>query len=197
MIEFKNVNLKYSETPIFKQLNFKIEQGERVCFSGPSGRGKSTLLKMMQGYALPDDGEILINGWQLGPHRIKQIRDLIIWVPQNINLPVNTGVELLDLMALSSKLSRVQEIASDLLLEADIIKKDFSKISGGQKQRLIISVCLSLDKPIILMDEPTSSLDFESIEALVRLLTSLKNKTLISASHNEQWLNASGRVVKL
>lgn len=197
MIEFKNIALSFSDKHIFTDLTFKIGKGENVCLSGPSGRGKSTLLKMMQGYILADKGQIFIDKWQMTPHNVKHIRDAVIWIPQNINLPVNNGLELLRLMHIEDNLPKVQEIAVSLMLEDEIMGKDFTKISGGQKQRVIIAICLSIDKDIILMDEPTSSLDADSISALLKTLATLGNKTIVSASHNEQWLRESGRVVQL
>ena len=197
MIELKNIDLNFSDKQIFNSLNISIEKGENVIFSGASGRGKSTLLKMIQGYVLPDNGEIFVDKWQLTPQNIKNIRNSVVWIPQNINLPVNNGIELLQLMNISDNLPKVHELAKNLMLEKELLSKDFTKISGGQKQRVIISICLSIDRDIILMDEPTSALDADSISALIQTLSKLENKTIVSASHNEQWLKEAGRVVKL
>lgn len=197
MIEFKNINLRFLDKEIFKDLNFKIQKGENICFSGPSGRGKSTLLKMIQGYILPDAGEITIDEWTMNPHTVRHIRESLIWIPQNINLPVNNGRELMEIMHIEDNLPEIKTIANSLLLEDELLSKDFTKISGGQKQRVIISICLSIDRNIILMDEPTSSLDAESISALIKTLKSFDKKTIVSASHNEQWLRETGRVIPL
>jgi polar amino acid transport system ATP-binding protein/putative ABC transport system ATP-binding protein len=197
LIAFHHVNLSFSGKQIFENLNITINEEEKICFSGPSGRGKSTLLKMLQGYVLPDSGEILINKWSMTPHNIRYIRDSIVWIPQNINLPVNNGLELLKLMHLDENLSQVKAIAKSLLLEEEILSKDFSIISGGQKQRIIIAICLSIDRNILLMDEPTASLDAVSVEALLSTILSLSNKTVISASHNDFWLKNFGKVIPL
>ncbi len=197
MIEFKNINLKFPDIKLFENLNFKIESREKVCISGDSGKGKSTLLKMLQGYVLPDDGEIFIDNIKMDYHYINAIRDMMIWIPQNINLPVDNGSELMELMDISSNKLKVEDLLNQLKLEKTMLSKDFRKISGGQKQRIIIAICLSIEKNIILMDEPTSSLDTESIAALINTISLMENKTFVSASHNDQWLMEFGRVIKL
>jgi polar amino acid transport system ATP-binding protein/putative ABC transport system ATP-binding protein len=195
MIECKNVNLSFSDKIIFEHLNVSIEEGENVCLIGDSGKGKTTLLKILQGYVIPNDGHVLIDNKILSPSTVKQIRGSIIWIPQNINLPVNNGLELIKLMNIHPNTERVLGITEELGLENDIISQDFNIISGGQKQRIIISICLSLEKKIILIDEPTSSLDKKSISSLINVIKSIKGKTIVSASHNQQWINSTGRTI--
>jgi len=197
MIECKNISLSFSDKIIFEHLNVYIEEEENVCLSGDSGKGKTTLLKILQGYIIPNDGHVLIDNKTLSPATIKQIRDSIIWIPQNVNLSVNNGLELINLMNIRSHTDLVISFAEKLGLEHDILLKDFNIISGGQKQRVIISICLSLDKKIILMDEPTSSLDKKSITSLIKVIHSLKEKTIVSASHNQQWINNIGKTITL
>ena len=197
MIECKNISLSFSDKVLFRDLNFQIGDGENVCLGGGSGKGKTTLLKILQGYVIPDEGHIRIATDIVNPSTIKKIRDLIIWVPQNINLPVNTGLELIKLMNIRPHADRIVHLSKELGLEEDMINKDFKIISGGQKQRMIISICLSLEKKIILMDEPTSSLDKKSISQLINLVNSLKNKTIVSASHNQQWISSMDRTIIL
>lgn len=197
MIECTNISLSFSNTVLFRDLNLLIKEGENVCLSGASGKGKTTLLKILQGYIIPDNGLVRIASNTISPTTIKQIRESIIWIPQNINLPVNNGMELIKLMNIRSSKERIIDHCQQLGLERDIIYKDFNIISGGQKQRIIISICFSLDKNIILMDEPTSSLDKKSINLLIKLINSLNNKTIVSASHNQQWLNSTDKTILL
>lgn len=197
MIACKNISLAFSDKLLFEHLNIHIEEGENACLSGASGKGKTTLLKILQGYIIPDDGEIRIDSKILGSTTIKQIRDSIVWIPQNVNLPVNNGLELLKLMNIISNMDQVTRITKELRLEKDILSKDFSIISGGQKQRVIISVCLSLNTKIILMDEPTSSLDDNSIQSLIKVIQSLKGKTIVSASHNKLWVKSVDKTITL
>lgn len=197
MIACKNISLAFSDKLLFEHLNIHIEEGANVCLKGASGKGKTTLLKILQGYIIPDEGEIRIDSKILGSKTIKQIRDSIVWIPQNVNLPVNNGLELLKLMNIISNMDQVTRITKELRLEKDILSKDFSIISGGQKQRVIISICLSLNTKIILMDEPTSSLDDNSIQSLIRVIQSLKGKTIVSASHNKLWVKSVDKTITL
>ena len=197
MIKAIHLELSFAEKLIFKDLSFSIEKGEKVCISGASGKGKSTILKMLMAYVIPNHGEIEINNLKIKPENINAIRKQIIWIPQNINLPVNNGKELMDLMQLSSHKNRVEALLIELGLEASILSSDFSQISGGQKQRVIIAICLSMDKEIILMDEPTASLDEDSIDKLISYLSKLKNRTIVSASHHQRWIKSWDKNIAL
>lgn len=197
MIQLHDISLSFKDKVIFQDFNIHIEKNANICFSGVSGRGKSSLLRLLQGYIIPDQGEIKISGLLLNEKNIQNIRQMITWIPQNINLTVNNGMELLQMMEVSAKQEETECFLSQLGLEKSILAKDFNQISGGQKQRIIIAICLSLDKEIILMDEPTSSLDEDSIQLLITCLKSLKGKTIITASHNQSWLESVNQIIAL
>ncbi len=197
MIQCENICLSFSGKKIFENLNITINSGENVCISGPSGKGKSTLLNLLQGYILPDSGNISIMEQTLDDLHIKQIRENIALVPQNIHLSVKNGMELVNLMEITKKLASIKSYMEQLGLEQEIIEQDFSKISGGQKQRLIIAICLSMDKKILLMDEPTASLDDNSIKLLIETIKKQKGKTIVSASHNQLWSDNTDRIIEL
>ncbi len=197
MIECKNISLSFGKKNIFQDISFTVEEGEFITIKGESGTGKSSLLKMIQGYIPFSKGNIKVKGELLNVDSISNIRNSIIWIPQNVNLPVKNGVELMQLMGLNNNHSQVELLMSQLGLEPNLLHKDFQKVSGGQKQRIIIAICLSINKPIVLMDEPTSSLDEASIKLLLSAVKGLKNKTVLSTSHNATWINNSNRVVEL
>lgn len=197
MIECKNISLSYSKKLIIDDFNLYVKQGENICIAGESGRGKSTLLKILQGYLLPDKGAVYINDSKINDSSIHIIRKKISWIPQNINLPVENGVELMNLMNTPSTVERAKGFLLELGLGKEFIEANFNEISGGQKQRVIIAICLSLNKEIVLMDEPTSSLDEESIVLLVNTIKNLKGKTIISASHNQNWINNVDKTIYL
>lgn len=197
MIQCENIDLSFAGKVVFDNLNLSVEKGKNVCLSGPSGKGKSTLLKILAGFVIPDRGQVVINDKVLDTTTIRQIRDSMIWIPQNINLPVENGLELMKLLHLSAHLQSVNGFIQKLGLEQDMIGMDFSKISGGEKQRIVISICLSFDKEIILIDEPTSSLDDDSIELLISTIQSLDRRTIVSASHHQKWVNSADKVIAL
>ena len=164
---------------------------------GESGKGKTTLLKLIQGFELPDEGEIWVDGELLGEESVLALRNKMVWIPQNIHLPVANGEKLLELLELNNHQDQVAMYLQQLGLPRDILKKDFAEISGGQKQRIIIAICLCIERPIIMMDEPTSSLDETSIHLLLETLRGLKNKTIISASHNKTWMKQADSIIAL
>lgn len=197
MINFDHVSLHFRDKTIFDDLCLNVEKCEHISLSGGSGRGKTTLLKLLQGYVLPDSGTIKINDEVLTSKSAHRLRKEMAWIPQNINLPVNNGIELMRMMNIMAKANNISVFLDKLGLNASILHDDFSKISGGQKQRIVISIVLSLEKPIILLDEPTSSLDNKSIKMLVEVIGSLENKTILSASHNQVWNDHSDKVIEL
>lgn len=197
MIDCRELYLKYDGKPVLEKVSLQVKKGEHVCVSGPSGKGKSTFLKVLQGYALPASGSLTVNGLELNADTIKTIRNSMAWIPQNINLPVENGIELINMLGLSEKQSDVILYIKALGLEDHILLKNFQNISVGQKQRVVIAVCLALDKDIILMDEPTAALDEVSIQQLINLIKTLKNKTIVSASHHPVWNNSADKTYAL
>ncbi|MBI9059906.1 MAG: ATP-binding cassette domain-containing protein [Labilibaculum sp.] len=198
MIKCKNINLSFPQQVICEDLSFEIATGEFICFSGPSGKGKSSLLKMLMGFLLPQSGEIEIDGLELNSENIEMIRSSMIWLPQNINLPVDSGSELMELLQMNEEQKEsFRSFLDQLGVLACGEENSFTEISGGQKQRIVMAACLSLNKTILLLDEPVSALDDHSIDLLFATLDSLKNTTIISTSHNEKWINYCNRSIKL
>ncbi len=197
LIECNDICFSYAENILFNQLNIKIEKGDFVVLKGESGKGKSTLLKMIQGYVIPDSGSVIVDGQSVSLKNITDIRKKLIWIPQNTNLPVNSALELIELLGIHINKSLVIKNIQSLGLEANFLSKAFSKISGGQKQRIIIAIGLSIPRPILLLDEPTSALDEEAISKLIQVLKNEKDKTIVSVSHNNQWLQACDKIIDL
>ncbi len=197
MIICKNIHLSFGSNVIFENFNVHILKGENVCINAKSGSGKTVLLKLLQAYIVPQKGDIIIGGIPLSKSTIKQIRNMIVWVPQNINLPVNNGMELIQMMELSVNNSLIVSNLQNLNLDETILSKNFSEISGGQKHRIIIAICLSIDRPIILLDEPTSAFDITTTNLLAKLIKSMGSKTVLSASHDTNWIKTTDRQIQL
>ena len=197
MININQITLSFQDKTILDNFSAQIRRGEHVCFSGPSGRGKSSLLKIIQAYLIPAKGEISIDGLTLNRLQVKNIRNKMAYVPQNIHLPVKNGTELLEMLAKSQLSEKAEIFCEKLGLPREMLSRSFDEMSGGQKQRIVIAVCLSLEREILLLDEPTASLDDEAIDALIECIKGLENTTVVSASHNTKWLNAAGRVISI
>lgn len=197
MIRCFNLSLAFQGRHLFKDLNFEVSKGQHLCLSGGSGTGKSTVLKLLMGFVLPDRGEVSINGQKLSENTVHRIRKDIVWIPQNVNLPVRNGDQLIELMDVEDRRSQIGDLLDRLGLSDSILITDFSKVSGGEKQRIIIAVLLSLNKSILLMDEPTSSLDEKSIQCLIQVVNNMKETTIISSSHNLTWVDRADKVIQL
>lgn len=197
MININQITLSFQDKTILDNFSAQIQRGEHVCFSGSSGRGKSSLLKIIQAYLIPAKGEISIDGLTLNRLQVKNIRNKMAYVPQNIHLPVKNGTELLEMLAKSQLSEKAEIFCEKLGLPREMLSRSFDEMSGGQKQRIVIAVCLSLEREILLLDEPTASLDDEAIDALIECIKGLENTTVVSASHNSKWLNAAGRVISI
>lgn len=197
MIHVQNISLSFDHSPVLENLSFRAEDKDNICITGPSGIGKSTVLKILQGYLIPDSGTVKINNLELNPRNIQQIRSQMVYIPQNVNLPVNNGAELLKLMNASDKTHQMNQFLKQLDLDTSMLSREFDDMSGGQKQRIVIAACLTLDRQIILLDEPTSSLDGNAIRQLMEVLSNLEDKTLISSSHHEEWIRFTRKQVNL
>ncbi|MTI32828.1 ATP-binding cassette domain-containing protein [Cytophagales bacterium RKSG123] len=198
MIEFKEVSLSREGKTIINKYSFSIKKGEKVCLWGPSGSGKTTILRILMGMLEPDSGTVKYENLLLSPENMPLIRKKIAWVPQNINLPVNSGLELAKMLQKDTYFKQnIEPFLEKTGMSTDMLTKDFSEISGGQKQRLVLATCLALKRPILFLDEPTSALDNLSIKQLMDAIFSMKDLTVISATHNEQWMKQCDKVINL
>ncbi len=193
-IRLENVAFSYEKTEILSNVNISIEKGEFIGIFGPNGGGKTTLLKMLMGFLQPDNGTVSILG--LSP---KESRPLIGYVPQITKLdkqfPI-TVAEVVEMGCLSKinffgKLSNhYKQKAMDSLEKvglADKKNESFGKLSGGQAQRVLIARALASDPKILLLDEPTASVDPVAEEEILSLLSSLKGKmTILMVTHDLQ-----------
>ena len=198
MIQIKNISLSYEKELVLDNISCDIPNGQNICFWGPSGSGKSSLLKLLMGFEIPDSGEIIIDNIRVNDENINEIRKKLAWIPQNINLPVNNTKELIELLYLDKRQQQnFNNYITKLKLDESLLNKDFQEISGGQKQRIVIAAVLSLDKPVLLMDEPTSALDADSVDSLINLILKNNDLTVISASHDKKWADANDLILHL
>lgn len=193
MIKVKEITKRFKENLLFDKLTFTINQGEKICLSGDSGKGKSTLIRILLGLESIDSGKIYINNLLLDKNNITEIREQIAWLPQDLSLNIQTAEELIEYLNLDE--NKLLFFMQKLNLDKQLLKQEYQSLSGGQKQRLLLSACLSLEKPILILDEPTSALDKNSIQDLISTIWQIENLTLISASHNEDWKNACDKIL--
>lgn len=197
MVHVENVTFFYNKTKIFENLDYHIDKGESWAILGPSGCGKSTLLALLAGLILPTNGKISIDGLDLKRPRpqtglILQDFGLLPWATVRENAEL--GFELrkfygADGIHSPNKVQNSNTIDFWLKrLGLENVSNNYpSQLSGGQRQRTAIARTLSLNPDLLLMDEPFSSLDAPTREALQKLTLEFvkeKNLTLIMVTHS-------------
>ncbi len=200
-IEFQNVSYSYDDNVVFDNLNLIIHPGQKAAIIGPSGGGKSTILKLLPLFIEPDGGKVLIDNVDIQSVSLKELRQHISWVSQTPQLFDGTIIdnltdgdsarevsneEIMDAI----ETANVTEFAAKLPLGlASPAGENGGSLSGGQRQRVSIARALVKDAPIICLDEPTAALDAKS-ENLIRdsLLQMIKGKTVLMVTHRKALL---------
>lgn len=193
-IILKNIDFRYKEKYIFKNLNLNINSYEHIAIVGKSGVGKTTLSKLITGIVKPEKGVILIGNFDINLLSSESIAQKIGIVSQNpfmLNISIkenlllgNKQVSDETLMNICKKVNMYDYIKSLPNGFDTIIGEKGLKLSGGQKQRLSIARVLIKDPDIIIFDEATSSLDSENESLVIDTIKKLsKEKTLITISH--------------
>ncbi len=196
-IELKNISFKYETSDfLFKNVNLKINFGEKVGILGKSGSGKTSLVNMICGFLKPHSGEILIDNDALIKENYLSWQKNISLVEQNVYLFNDTIKNNIILSKNDEKVDheRLEESINNAQLKdfinkepnglETLINQNSSNISGGERQRIGIARALYRKSKLIILDEPTSSLDEENSLEILRLLKNIKRTTIIIISHD-------------
>ncbi|MDD2197971.1 MAG: ABC transporter ATP-binding protein [Bacteroidales bacterium] len=194
-LEVINLSKKFDDKHILTSLSFSVEKGQKIAIKGESGRGKTTLLRLLAGIVAPDSGEIRFGDKIFNALSAKSIRNRIAYLPQGIDFIAEDGNELCEM--LSTDKGKVTKSLDALFLDGSILEQPFAELSGGEKQRMLISIILGLNRPILMLDEPTSALDANSTKRLIDLIWGFPDITLISTSHNPIWEEHCHKVISL
>lgn len=189
-LELFELTKRYGKHSVFKDLNLEVDENEFFVILGPSGVGKSTLLKLIVGIEAPDHGKVVINGKDMT--NVPTNRRNIAMVFQNYALYPNMTV--FDNIAFPLRMHGQRNIARTVidaakkLNIADILKKNATKISGGQKQRVALARAIVRKPALFLLDEPLSNLDarvrFSAREELKHIQTDLHD-TFVFVTHDQ------------
>ena len=207
-IEFREVVFAYpgQELPALNKISLKIKHGERVGIIGRIGSGKTTIEKLLLGLYAPTEGSIWVDGLDLQQIDPADLRRNVGYVPQDATLFYGTvkdnivlGAPYVDDAAVfrAAEISGVSEFVLRHPKGYDMpIGERGEGISGGQRQSISIARSLLLDPPILMMDEPSNSLDNRSEEAFkARLLPHLTDRTLIIVTHRASLLTLVDRLI--
>jgi polar amino acid transport system ATP-binding protein len=185
LLEVKDIYKSYGHAQILKGISFKMEKHETKVIIGPSGTGKSTLLRCINQLSPPDKGRVWLNGEEITNPKINinKIREKIGFVFQDFNLfshmtalrNVSIGLEKVKKIEKEEASKRAMDELRKVGLEIQANQYP-GQLSGGQKQRVGIARALAMDPDIILFDEPTSALDPELIGGVLDVMRSLCGK---------------------
>ncbi len=209
MIEVRNEYKRYKmgETTIVANhgMNFSVEEGELTVILGPSGAGKSTVLNILGGMDSPSDGQILIDGVDIAQYSEKELtqyrRNDVGFVFQFYNLVPNlTAKENVELAtAVCADALNVETVLKQVGLEKRMDNFP-AQLSGGEQQRVAIARALAKNPKILLCDEPTGALDFETGKQVLKLLQEASqkfNKTVLIITHNAAIASLADRIIRI
>ena len=204
MIILKNINKSFGSKKVLTDFNLEIQKGGKVALKAPSGSGKTTLLNIITGLLEPDSGKILFHNKKIDFKNLREFRKKLCYLPQNLTSLENQSVletifrpfEFEANKDLKPDEEQIKELFEKVSLPDDTLEKKFMEISGGEKQRVGIVLCLLLKREIMLLDEPTSALDKETSEIVSELLLE-NDKTVIAASHDNNLLVKCDKIIEL
>ncbi|MFC1625795.1 cell division ATP-binding protein FtsE [Patescibacteria group bacterium] len=197
MIALKKVTKAFGDIVALKDVSFEVEKGEFVYITGPSGAGKTTLLRMILVEIKPDSGSVIVDGTDTGKVAKKEVpllrqkigvvfQDFKILPERTVRENVEVALAVLGVEEDQWK-GKVDSVLKMVGLEkrAELFPK---QLSGGELQRVSFARALVVNPKIILADEPTGNLDWDTAEALIDLLEMInkEGKTVIMATHHKQ-----------
>ena len=201
----KSFGLNDSRVEVLKGINCSINKGEICVLLGPSGSGKSTLLNIIGGIDSPDSGYVSIDGVKTGEMNEKQLtkyrRNHLGYIFQMYNLIPNLNVK--ENVEVGAYLSDKPLDIDDLLKTLGLYEhrhKLPNQLSGGQQQRTAIGRAIVKNPDILLCDEPTGALDYNTSKEILKLIEDVNKKygnTVIMVTHNDAIKNMADRVIKL
>ena len=198
MIKVTNLHKSFGELAVLKGIDFQADTGEVIVIIGPSGMGKSTFLRCINYIERPEKGIIKIDNVKVDAEKctekeIKQLRLKTSMVFQNYNIFKNKTVIENVMLPMTSVQKIEKEIAKEKALQyldqvglLDKVNEYPSRLSGGQQQRVGIARAMAVNPKLILLDEPTSSLDPELVLGILDILKNLANehkRTMIIVTH--------------
>lgn len=207
-ITFENLTFSYGKKKIFDNLNLKVKAGEKVAIVGASGEGKTSLIRLLFRLYDPQKGKILIDGQNIKTVEQNSLRSQLTIVPQepvlfhdsiynNIKFSESGAKrdEVMKVIKLSSSKEFVDKLPQK---EKTLVGERGIRLSGGEKQRIAIARALLADRKIIVLDEPTSSLDAETEHKIQEGIENLiKRKTAIIIAHRLTTIKNSDRIIVL
>ncbi len=186
MIEVKNLTKQYGKFFAVKNISFTVNEGEVFALLGPNGSGKTTTIKSIVGLNIPTSGKILINGVDISSDST-EAKKYLSYLPQRVVFPENLTAR--EIIRFYGKMRNISKDVADRALEEATFNgfsdKHISKFSGGMIQKLGLAVVAMANTPILILDEPSVSLDPHGVIRLREFIKEKKSegKTILFSSH--------------
>ncbi|MBS3817244.1 MAG: ABC transporter ATP-binding protein [Candidatus Thermoplasmatota archaeon] len=193
-IELKDVSVSLGNKIVLKDVTVSLDEGTFLGIIGPNGGGKTTLLKVLLGLLTPEQGDVRIHG-----KTPSKVSDVIGYVPQYSNFDAQFPISVWDVVLMgrvgelgwkpfySKEDKKIAEASLKMVDMLEYKDRQISELSGGQQQRVLIARALTIEPKILLLDEPTASIDEKiqtNIYELLQKLNKKKNITIILVSHD-------------
>ncbi len=193
VLEVENLKVSYSNHTALENINFKVNEGEYVCLVGENGSGKSTLVKTIVGLLKQDEGKINLNISLDEVAYLSQTNLKDLDFPATSKEIIMSGVQKHKKLPFYTKQDKkdYEEVIKKLKI-GDIQNRRIGDLSGGQKQRVLIGRALIRNPKLLILDEPTTGLDYNITKELYKILENLNkenNMTIILATHDIDEIN--------
>jgi len=198
-IEIENLHFSYGMHEVLKGYSLSADCGEIVYVLGANGVGKSTLFRCLLGHLKPTSGRMLINGKPVGRYSPQELAKLVAYIPQSCTPSFNYSVRQIAAMGRTAHLSlfespsardyEITDKALEKLGIENLAESGICEISGGERQLALIARALVQEAKILIMDEPTSNLDYGNQIRVQSLMRSLAHEgmLILMSSHNPQY----------